>query len=191
MWTWTKQADVSYILSDFLRQYGWAIQDSQGRWTWGYFGVGGFGNLGFDADEIPPPLEWPWPPNRYAHASLLGESAMLSIALFNAVYAKLVSSYESSHGQGSSGALPWAQIIAFIMSLLGGVCPKPPTPAAARKQAADNPFYLDYATRTALIQEYGVGAWRKYDGPGMSAAVKGTIATGLDDAMITEILESI
>ena len=100
---------------------------------------------------------------------------MLSQAAFKKTKARLATTYEKLHGAPPASAIPWAIIIDVVLKLLGGCFPTPPSgkdvKARATSNVADDKDYVEFGVRQALRSEYGFGAWRKYDGPGVAAAV--------------------
>jgi hypothetical protein len=103
---------------------------------------------------------------------------MLSLANFNEARARLEANYK-----GTAKAIPWANIVSLLMTFLTGCLAPTPTPATVKASAAKETEYLAYAVRSQLIQDFGLGAWRTHDGPGIVASVQATIASA-DDTFI-------
>jgi hypothetical protein len=109
---------------------------------------------------------------------------VLSLGNFKAAVALLQKNYK-----GTAKAIPWANIIALVMSLITGCFPTPtPTPADVRGQLDTNPEYLPYAVRVGLRDDYGLGAWKLYDGPGVCAAIAATLKDPNNDNVIAACL---
>lgn len=100
---------------------------------------------------------------------------MLSQKAFKKASTTLATNYAKLHGGPPVAAIPWTIIIDVILKMLGGCFPTPPSgkdvKARASAGVADDRDYVEFGVRQALRSEYGFGAWRKYDGPGVAAAV--------------------
>ena len=107
---------------------------------------------------------------------------MLSTAQMPTVKTALQAAYQT---HGGVSALPWAQIIAIITSLLSGCIPSP-TPAKVKEAVADDDS-RDGATMVALRELYGWGAWRRHNGPAVSAALKEVVPATADDVLTAAI----
>jgi hypothetical protein len=124
-----------------------------------------------------------WIYEQVAPVKYIKEKPMLSLANFNTATGKLEANYK-----GPAKAIPWANIISLLMSLIAGCIPAPPTPPKLKQAVSTDNLYLEYAVRTELRASHGLGAWRTYDGPGVCEAIKKTIAES-DDAFLQGCLD--
>lgn len=102
---------------------------------------------------------------------------MHSQKTFNDCCDGLSAAYEKTNPNHlvKANAIPWVSIIEIIIQLLGGCFPKADSGGSVKARLAtltdDDSRWLGFNVRRALIREAGAGAWRKLNGPGVTAAV--------------------
>lgn len=113
---------------------------------------------------------------------------MLSLALYGGCKDRLAKAYEADNGAGSAKAIPWDVILDMLMKLLGGCFPVGPSAAQLKESAKDSKKqdYLAYAVRSGLRQEYGLLAWRRYNGAGVCKAIVAATADA-DDSFLAAV----